>query len=388
MTDLATIGTALAELKMAATGFSDTRKAVGTMEEKMASLEQQLSLRPTRTEVLNGANMQSTLHGGDTMLERRAVGEFVRTGRMDFETKGLDATTSANGAVTLPKMMADQIVRAVFETSPMARLARRVYIQEGSAFDQPIVTTLPGAEWVTDTGARSTQTSPTFSLATIPLQEISTLIPVTQRIIDDSHYDIGGLVESVVVEKFGQSAGKAFISGVGTTDPKGLLTYTTALTADASRAWFTCQHVNTGVSAAFGASPTDNLIDLIYTLKAAHRQNAKWLMNRKTAAVIRKLRDSTGQLIWSDGLAAGQPSALLGFTVELDEEMPDIGVSTLSIAFGDFAAAYTVVGRTDLMMLRDPYSLKGSVLFYATMRIGGALINSEAVKFMRFAVSG
>jgi HK97 family phage major capsid protein len=384
MTDLTPITTALAELKTAAGKFTETRSAVTGLENRFDEMENRIEYAISKAD---RAATNRAVQPADQTIERRAVSDFVRTGRMELETRGLDATTNANGAVTLPKMMADQIVRAVFDMSPMARLARRVYIEEGSAFDQPIVTTLPGAEWVTDTGARSTQASPTFALATIPLQEISTLVPVTQRIIDDSHYDISGMLESVVVEKFGQASGKAIISGVGTTDPKGLLTYTTASTADATRAWFTTQHVATGAAGAFGASPVDNLIDLVYTLKAGHRQNATWLMNRRTAAQVRKVKDSTGQPIWTDGLAVGQPSALLGFPVELDEEMPDIAANSLSVAFGDFAAAYTVVGRTDMMMLRDPYSLKGSVMFYATMRIGGGLVNSEAVKFLKFATT-
>ena len=384
MTDLTPITTALAELKTAAGSFTETRSAVTGLENRFDEMENRIEYAISKAD---RAASNRAVQPADQTIERRAVSDFVRTGRMELETRGLDATTNANGAVTLPKMMADQIVRAVFDMSPMARLARRVYIEKGSAFDQPIVTTLPGAEWVTDTGARSTQASPTFALATIPLQEISTLVPVTQRIIDDSHYDISGMLESVVVEKFGQASGKAIISGVGTTDPKGLLTYTTASTSDATRAWFTTQHVATGAAGAFGASPVDNLIDLVYTLKAGHRQNATWLMNRRTAAQVRKVKDSTGQPIWTDGLAVGQPSALLGFPVELDEEMPDIAANSLSVAFGDFAAAYTVVGRTDMMMLRDPYSLKGSVMFYATMRIGGGLVNSEAVKFLKFATT-
>ena len=384
MNDLTPITTALAELKTAAGGFTETRSAVTGLENRFNEMETRIEYAISKA---NGATSNRAVQPADQSIERRAVGDFVRTGRMELETRGLDATTNANGAVTLPKMMADQIVRAVFDLSPMARLARRVYIEEGSAFDQPIVTTLPGAEWVTDTGARSTQASPTFALATIPLQEISTLVPVTQRILDDSTYDIGSMLEAVITEKFGQASGKAIISGVGTTDPKGLLVYPTASTADATRAWFTIQHVPTGAAGAFGSSPVDNLVDLVYTLKAGHRQNATWLMNRRTAAQVRKIKDSTGQPIWTDGLAVGQPSALLGFSVELDEEMPDIAANSLSVAFGDFAAAYTVVGRTDMMMLRDPYSLKGSVMFYATMRIGGGLVNSEAVKFLKFAAS-
>ena len=395
MTDMTPVNTALAELKSAAVGLNETRQTVESLQAKMHNLETEIGLRPTRNEAVNLSRMVDSILGdtrgnnsGAISLERKAVGDFVRTGKMDLETRGWDATTAANGASTLPKMMADQIARAAFDLSPMARLARRVYITEGSSFDQPIVTTLPGAEWVTDTGARSAQTSPAFSLASIPLCEISTIVPVTQRLIDDSHYDIGAMVEGIIVEKFGQASGTAFIMGGGTTDPKGLLTYTTAATADAARAWFTLEHIPTGVAGGWAASnPADVLIDMVYKLKAKHRQNAKWLMNRKTAAAVRKFKDSQGNYLWVDGLALGQPNSLLGFAVELDEEMPDIAANSLSVAFGDFDAAYTVVARTNMNMLRDPYSTKGSILFYVTARFGGGLVNSQAVKLLKFSVA-
>jgi hypothetical protein len=53
--------------------------------------------------------------------------------------------------------------------------------------------------------------------------------------------------------------------------------------------------------------------------------------------------------------------------------MPDIGASSLSIAFGDFRRGYLVVDRAGVRVLRDPYSAKPYVLFYTTKRVGGGV---------------
>ena len=69
------------------------------------------------------------------------------------------------------------------------------------------------------------------------------------------------------------------------------------------------------------------------------------------------------------------------------EDMPDIAAGTYAIAFGDFAAGYTIAERPDLRVLRDPYSAKPYVLFYTTKRVGGGVQNFDAIKVMKFAAS-
>ncbi|MFV0301768.1 MAG: phage major capsid protein, partial [Paracoccus sp. (in: a-proteobacteria)] len=129
----------------------------------------------------------------------------------------------------------------------------------------------------------------------------------------------------------------------------------------------------------------DRLIDLVYALGAEYRANASFVMNSKTAAVVRKLKDADGRFLWADSIAAGQPAQLLGYAVMISEDMPDLDIDSLSIAFGDFRAAYTVVERPDLRVLRDPFSAKPHVLFYATKRVGGGVTDFRAVKLMKFA---
>lgn len=108
-------------------------------------------------------------------------------------------------------------------------------------------------------------------------------------------------------------------------------------------------------------------------------------MNSATAARIRKFKTSDGAFLWQPGLTAGQPNTLLGYPVVEAEDMPDIAADSLSIAFGHFKAGYLIAERTETQILRDPYSHKPFVHFYATKRVGGQVANSEAIKLMKFS---
>jgi HK97 family phage major capsid protein len=129
------------------------------------------------------------------------------------------------------------------------------------------------------------------------------------------------------------------------------------------------------------------LIDLVGALGTGYRQNARFVMNRKTQSAIRKFKDSNGNYLWSPGLQASQPASLLGYFVETDDNMPDIAANALAIAFGDFKRGYLTVDRRGVHVLRDPFTAKPYVLFYTTKRVGGGVQDFDAIKLLKFAAS-
>jgi HK97 family phage major capsid protein len=216
--------------------------------------------------------------------------------------------------------------------------------------------------------------------------ELYAMPAATQALLDDAAVDIESWIASEVDIAFGEQEGTAFVSGNGTNRPKGFLAYTNV--ANASWSWGNIGYLATGVSGGFAASgPGDILIDAAYALKAGHRQNAHYIMNRTTQAAIRKFKDAQGNYLWQAPSAVGQPATLMGFPVAEAEDMPDIGSNTFSIAVGDFRAGYLVVDRMGVRVLRDPYSAKPYVLFYTTKRVGGGVQNFEAIKLVKFGVS-
>ena len=126
-------------------------------------------------------------------------------------------------------------------------------------------------------------------------------------------------------------------------------------------------------------------MDLVYAVKAGYRQNASWVMNRKTQAAVRKLKDADGNYLWSPGASAGAKATLLGFDLVEAEDMPDVAANALAIAFGNFRAGYLIAERAETQILRDPFTNKPFVHFYATKRVGGQVMNSEAIKLLKFS---
>ena len=150
---------------------------------------------------------------------------------------------------------------------------------------------------------------------------------------------------------------------------------------------FTVERVDVdGNATGFGAEPDAKLIDLVHSLKAGHRQGASWVMNSATLAEVRKLKTADGAFLWQPGMVEGQPDRLLGYPVVEAEDMPDIAASAFPIAFGNFRAGYLIAERTATQILRDPFTNKPFVHFYATRRVGGQVLDSAAIKLLKIEV--
>ncbi len=241
-----------------------------------------------------------------------------------------------------------------------------------------------GAGWATETAAGAETGTPQVDRISIPLHELSALPKASQRLLDDSAFDVEGWLAQRIADKFSRAEAQAFVAGDGVDKPTGFLNYPKV--DNDLFAWGSLGYVPTGADGDFNAAdPADAIVDLVYALGARYRANATFVMNSKTAGAVRKMKDADGRFLWSDGLAAGEPARLMGYPVLIAEDMPDIAAGAFAIAYGDFRAGYTVAERPDLRILRDPFSAKPHVLFYATKRIGGDVSDFAAIKLLKFA---
>ncbi|MEO1724589.1 MAG: phage major capsid protein, partial [Pseudomonadota bacterium] len=168
--------------------------------------------------------------------------------------------------------------------------------------------------------------------------------------------------------------------------PKGFLTKD--LVPNGTEAWGELGYVVTGTSGGFDLNdPGDAIVDLVYALGAEYRANGTFVMNSKTAGEVRKMKDNQGRFLWVEGISEENPARLLGYPVLLAEDMPDIASDSLSIAFGDFSRGYTIAERPEVRILRDPFSAKPNVAFFATKRVGGDVTDYSAIKLLRFGTS-
>ena len=293
--------------------------------------------------------------------------------------------SAADGGYLVPPETDTEIGRRLSAASPIRALAT-VRQVSGAVLKKPFATSGMACGWVAETASRPQTNAAQLAELSFPTMELYAMPAATAALLDDAAVDVESWIASEVDIVFGEQEGTAFVSGDGTNKPKGFLSYTNV--ADSGWSWGNIGYIATGAAGAFKASgPSDTLIDTIYALKAGHRQNASFVMNRKTQSAIRKFKDADGNYLWRPPATPGQAASLMGFAIAEAEDMPDVAADSASIAFGDFRAGYLVVDRTGVRVLRDPYSAKPYVLFYTTKRVGGGVQNFEAIKLVKFAAS-
>ena len=334
-----------------------------------------------------GAPANDNVPSGDLKAERGALASFIRTGD-ETGLKGFRAAmevgSDPDGGYLVTPARSAEMTKKLFDDVVIRRLARVVNIGAGSEWVEPVDADESGATWVGETESRPETDTPQLKEFKVPLDEVYALQKVSQKLLDDSAYDIGSWVDEKITSKFSRSENSAFVSGDGVGKPRGFLTYATSTAGDDTRPWNTVQTVASGAAATVTA---DGIKNLYWSLRAPYRRTAKWLMSSDTANAIDLLKDGDGSPMWRNSMASGVPPTLLGLEVEFDEEMPQTEASALPIALADWHAAYTIVERPGLRMLRDNLTQKPHVLFYAYRRVGGGLANSEALKLLKIAVS-
>ncbi|WP_370334838.1 phage major capsid protein [Parvularcula marina] len=355
----------------------EKRSADPLMTEKVDRIGEELSRQQAVLDRLAARSARPALDtAADTGSEAKsAFDTYMRTGAMTAPELKSIAAGDSSGGIIAPDETASLIDARLKDISPIRQIATVRQIS-GNSYRKPYPTTDFGAAWVGETGDRDETTTPTLMALDFPAMELYAMPAATQALLDDSVVDIGQWIADEVQTEFAVQESAAFVAGNSSSKPKGFLSYDQA--ADASR-----DADEIGTVASDGAAIiADDLIDLVYTLPQSYRQNGRFIMNRTVASSIRKLKDLEGNYIWSPGLAAGQPSTLLGFPVTESEDMPDVGTSTTPVAFGDFARGYLIVDRAGIQVLRDPYSAKPYVLFYTTKRVGGGVQDFSAIKLL------
>jgi HK97 family phage major capsid protein len=354
-------------------------------EEKVARIERrldELTLKARRPQI--GGETK-----GDEREHKKAFNTYMRkgdTGSLSrLEQKALSAGSDPDGGYLVPDEIETEIGRLLKDMSPIRAIAGIRQVSAG-VYKKPFTTTGAATGWVGETAARPQTASPVLSEMQFPAMELYAMPAATQSLLDDAAVDIDQWIAGEVQAAFAEQETLAFVSGDGTNKPKGFLSYTNV--ADASWSWGNLGYIASGAAGAFAASdPSDKLIDLVYALKAGYRQNAHFVMNRKTQSAIRKMKDADGNYLWQPAASADAKPSLLGFPVVEAEDMPDIAANSFAVAFGDFGRGYLIVDRLGVRVLRDPYSAKPYVLFYTTKRVGGGVQNFEAIKLLKFAAS-
>ncbi|WP_225207791.1 phage major capsid protein [Novosphingobium huizhouense] len=314
---------------------------------------------------------------------RGFIDGYIRTGR-ETELKSLSTAVPADGGFAVPRQIDELISNRLVKISAVRSVATIVQTST-SGFRRLLSIGGTTSGWVSETAARPETASPKLAEIVPPMGELYANPSATQAMLDDAAFDVENWLAGEIATEFGRAEGAAFINGSGTNQPKGFLQAGSATTGDATRAYGTLQHIVSGNATGFDTSPDSKLIDMVFSLRAGLRQGAVWMMNSTTLAAVRKFKAADGSFLWQPGIVEGQPNRLLGYPVVEAEDMPDIGAGAFPIAFGNFKAGYLITERSATRILRDPYTNKPYVQFYATRRVGGQVLDSDAIKLLKIS---
>jgi len=364
-------------------------------DEKLQRIDRALEETKSRLDraMLAAARPQlsSDTREDDRMMRehKAAFRAYMRNGESaglkQLEEKAMSGSSGPDGGYLVAPPVERDILRRLANISPIRAVATVREIST-STYRKAFSLTGPATGWVAEADLRPQTNNQQIVDMSFPAMELYAMPAATQNLLDDAAVDIEQWIASEIDTVFAEQEGNAFITGNGANKPTGLLAYPKV--AQASWSNGKTGYLTTGVAANFAASnPSDNLVDLIYSLRAGYRQNASFLMSRKTQALIRKFKATTGEYLWAPPASLGAPSTLMNFPVIESEDMPDIAADSFSIAFADFRRAYLIVDRRGIRVLRDPYSAKPYVLFYTTKRVGGGIQDFDAVKLLKFGVS-
>lgn len=372
-------------------------KSVESLEAKLAKIDSELGKIADVKSEIEALEKRMNRPGAPGEADKAkaehkaAFQKFMRKGDDsslgDLQRKAYNITTDADGAYAVPEEIDRDILAKLVDVSPIRQIAT---VRAIGTSDYKKLVNIHGTAsgWVDEDDARTATNSSQFAQVTPFMGELYAYPQATQQMLEDVFFNAETWIGEEVATEFARAEGAAFVSGDGTKKPKGFLAYTTAATADSARAFGTLEHVATGVAGDWAASnPQDVLLTLVYKLKAGFRSNARFVMNKGILADVRKWKDTAGNYIWRPGLEAGQPDTLHGYGITEAEDMPAKAANALPVAFGDFGRGYLIVDRIGTSILRDPYTAKPYVGFYTRKRLGGCVVDSEAIKVIKIAAA-
>lgn len=354
-------------------------------EQALGALRSDVDEVKSRLDRVSRAAARPAIGGGaaPSVELKGFVDGYLRRGR-ETELKSVSGAVAADGGFAVPREIDAMISAQLKVISPIRAIAQ--VVQTGSAGYRKLVTAGGSASgWVSEVAARPETTTPKFNEIAPPMGELYANPAASQAMLDDADFDIEAWLASEIAMEFARAEGAAFVNGTGTNQPRGFLGAPTAATSDATRPFGTLQFLASGNASAFDAAPELKLIDLVHSLKAGHRQGAVFVMNSKTLSTVRKFKAADGTFLWQPGLLEGTPARLLGYPVIEAEDMPDVAAGTFPIAFGNFKAGYLIAERKATTILRDPFTNKPFVNFYATKRVGGQVLDSDAIKLLKIS---
>lgn len=303
---------------------------------------------------------------------------FLKYLRKGIESDLLSLVNENNGIANLlrndsngfalPVAMNTQIAQAMYNNSPIRQLARIVNVSRDS-LDVASYTTDIVAQWG-DERSVAPETD-AFTRKTIKVHELTAQPKMTQKMIDDDQVDHEAWLAELLSDILLAQEDNAFFNGDGVNKPVGILSYPDGTDSES------IERVNAS------AITFESLLQLQASLDGRYEKGGEtaFITSKQNLATIRSIKDSSGRYIWTPGALIGKNDCIFGTPIYASSEMNTSNGD--AVIYGNLRKGYQIVDRADIKIQRDPYSSKPFVVYFATKRVGGDVIDTKAIKVLK-----
>lgn len=291
---------------------------------------------------------------------------FVKALRSNFRNVDnvLSEGSDVDGGYLVPEEWDSRLIEGLNSVSIMRNLA--TVITTNGTHKIPVAGTQPAAAWV-DEGQAITFGDAKFGQVQLDAYKLVVAVKVTEELVYDNAYDLVGYLQRAFASAISNKEEEAFMTGAAASStPTGIF--------DATKGGNPYKTLTAALKA-------DDIIDLVYALKREYRPKASFILNDKTVAAVRKLKDGTGNFMWQPSYIAGEPDRLCGYALHTSAYAPETG-----IAFGDYKY-YNIGdrGTRSFAELKELYAGNGMIGYVAKERVDGILTLAEAVQILTLA---
>jgi len=311
-----------------------------------------------------------------------AFRDYLTRGIITQELRDLATTTGAEGGyLVAPQEFAQDLIKAVDNVTFVRKLARVWPLTTSDTLGVvSIDTDLSDADWTSEVGNITADTSLAFGSRTLKPEMLSKLVKVSMKLLKVSAIPAEQIVRDRLAYKFGVTLENALLNGDGSSKPLGVFV------ADNNGVPTTRDVTDGNTTTAISA---DSIIAAKYALKEGYRRNAAWIFHRDILKEVAKIKDNDGQYLWRPGLVAGQPDTLSGLPVYESEYAPNTMSAGAYVGIlGDFSYYWIAeLQDIEIQRLNELFAANSQVGFIGRMYADGQPVLGEAFARIQLATS-
>ena len=334
--------------------------------ERQAEIEAELN-KATSTPVLGKPATPDVTEKTGTASDayKTAFWNSVRNRNWIDVHNDLQVGTDTEGGYLVPDEYEKKLISALEEENVFRPLATKIQTSSGDR-KIPVITQKGEASWMEEEEAYSLSDD-SFGQIALSAYKVGTAIKISEELLNDSVFDLPSYIAKEFARRIGSKEEEAFLIGDGKGKPTGIFNATGG--------------AEDGTSTSTANITFDDVMELFYSLRSPYRKKAVWVLNDSTVKALRKLKDNTGNYIWSPSVQAGVPDTILNRPYKTSSYVPEIKAGNKCMAFGDFSY-YWVADRQgrSFKRLNELFAMTGQVGFLASQRLDGKLILPEAIK--------